>query len=199
MNREDLVRSLIHYVAAGKLDARVVDQVLRSLGGGEAPPAAGGDLLEALLELQGPSARLLTAQLRDARRKDALAHYGFRSKNQPVPEELRNSLRDLPAELPLGWRTSENAPVRIRRAVAVLADRLFFDAHRDKAPALGVALEKQYQEAVALALCDSSSTEPSSLLLVLAEAERQMAEGPDRAKILQVLKEMNLVSRPALV
>jgi len=183
LNREDLVRSLVHYVAAGKLDARVVDQVLRSLGGGEAPPAAGGDLLEALLEIEGPSARLLTAQLRDA-----LAHFGFRSKGQPVPEEVRNSLRDLPSDLPLGWLASENVQGRVRRALALLADRLFFEPHREQAPALGVALEKQYQEAVAVALGDSSTTEPSTLLEVFAEAERQMAEGPDRATILAALK-----------
>ncbi len=156
MNREELVRSLIHYVAAGKLDARVVEQLLRS----EAPPAAGGELLEAVLELQGPSATLLVAQLREGRRKDALAHHGLRSRNQPVPDELRNRLRDLPDDLPLGWRPAKPAAPPIE---GLLADRLFFQAHRDKAPALAVALEKRYQQAVAL-----QETPPSALL---AEAE----------------------------
>ncbi|RPH42270.1 MAG: hypothetical protein EHM91_09520, partial [Planctomycetota bacterium] len=99
MNREELVRSLIQYTAAGKLDAQPLQAVLQQLLGPQAPPLPAGELLEALDGLEGPAFDAVARQLRDSRRKDAVALHALRSHGQEIPETLTASLRDLPLQI----------------------------------------------------------------------------------------------------
>jgi hypothetical protein len=190
LNREELVRSLIQYAAAGRLDAQPLQAVLQQLLGPQAPPLPAGELLEALDGLEGPAFLAVSKQLRESRRKDALAHHGFRVRGQAVPETLAASLRDLPLQMRSGWAVRDSAMSPIQTALKVLADRSFFTTHREKAPGFAVALEKQYQQALDAALGSAHAWESPSLVGMVSEVEKQAAAGRlDVSKILPSLKQ----------
>lgn len=189
MNREELVRSLIRGVADGSLDARLVQPVLQNLSAGEgaAPPL--GDLLDAIRALDGPAAAALAGQVGGQRRRDAAQHQSLRIRGAAVSAPLRDALRDLPHDLPLGWGPRESAYTRVQAALKIIADRFFFLPHQSKAPTLAAALEQRYQEAVANAFQNGSVWSHATLVELLSEVERISGAGPDLARLLPVLKE----------
>jgi hypothetical protein len=190
VNRDELIRSLLHYAAAGKLDPRLLQPVLRKLEGEAPAPETLGALVGALLDQNDPALHPLAGQLREARRKDALAHHGLRSRRQAIPEELRASLLDLPLDAPLGWSVRDSAMPQVQSVLRLLADRFFFAAHRDKAPALAPALEKKVEEAVASVFRNSATWDISGLLGMAGDVERQAATAKlDVSKFLPALKE----------
>src|SRR6185295_19661760 len=79
LNREDLVRSLIRAVAAGTLDARLVQPVLQALSEESGAPTTAGELLEALRTLEGPAAAALAGHLSQQRLKLAVTLQGLRT------------------------------------------------------------------------------------------------------------------------
>jgi len=190
VNRDDLVRSLLHYSAAGKLDPRVVQPVLRKLEGETSAPATTGALLQALEDLDDPALRPLAAQVREARRKDALALHGLKTRRQNVPEELRASLLDLPLDARPGWSVRDSAMSRIQSLLRLLGDRFFAARHRDKAPALTATIEKKVEEELAALAQNSAAWEIGGLLSMLGDVERQAATGKlDVSKFLPAIKQ----------
>ncbi len=177
MNRDELVRCLLFYSAAGKLDPRAVQPVLRKLEGDASAPATTGALLQALEDLDDPALRPLAGQLRDARRKDALALHGLKTRRHSVPEELRASLLDLPLDARPGWDVRDSAMSRIQSVLRLLADRFFAARHREKAPALAAAIEKKVEEEVGALLRSSAAWEIGGLLSMLSDVERQATTG----------------------
>jgi len=189
VNRDELVRSLLHYSAAGKLDPRVLQPALRTLEGDAPTPATTGALLQALEDLNDVALRPLAGQLREARRKDALAYHGHKTRRQNVPEELRASLLDLPLDARAGWTVRDSAMPRIQSVLRLLADRFFLARHREKAPALAAAIEKKVEEEVGALLQSSSAWEIGGLLSMVGDVERQAATAKlDVAKFLPPLK-----------
>jgi hypothetical protein len=190
VNRDGLVRSLLHYAAAGKLDPRLVQPVLRKLEGEAPAPETLGAMLEALLDQNDPALGPLAGHLREARRKDALAHQGLKSRRQAIPEELRASLGDLPLGAPLGWSVRDGAMSLVQSVLRLLADRFYFAAHRDKAPALAVALDKKVEEAFESLFRNSATWSISGLLGMVGEVERQAATAKlDVSKFLPALQQ----------
>jgi hypothetical protein len=173
LNREELVQSLLHYSAAGKLDAKQVRSALRSLTGEERAPASIGALLEALAERDDPTLRALSQQLRAARLKEALAHHALRNRGQAVPDDLRTSLADLPLDAPVGWARREGALSRIQSVLRLLADRCFVAPHREKAPTLAAAIDRNYEDAVASLFANPAAWRIGSLLELVGQVERQ--------------------------
>lgn len=190
MNQLDLVRSLLHYAGSGKLDPKQVQPVVEKLLATGAPPATTGAMQEALGELEGPQFQALLAQVREARRKDALSHHGLKSRGQAIPDDLRESLRDLPLDAMPGWTAREIALPRLQSALRVLGDRLFFAPQKEKAPSLAVAMEKRYQKQVATVFQEGAPWELGSLGDLVAGLERHAAAaGPDAGTFLPALKE----------
>ena len=190
MEREQLVRALIHLAAAGKLDARRLEPALQALMGKPSPPISSGAVLGVLEGIDDPALRKLADDLRESRRKDALAHHQLKSRGQPVPEDLRTSLDDLPLDAPSGWKVRESAHNRIHNTLHVLADRLFLAPRREKVPALTAVVEKKYNDFREAAFRDPASWESSSLLQMISEVERQSAAGRvDLSKLLSEIRE----------
>jgi len=188
VNREELIRSLIQYVAAGKLDASLVQPVLRNLSGDEVAPAPSGELLETLLAFSDPASGALAAHLRESRRQDALALQGIRSRGNAAPESLRQSLCDLPADVPLGWGRPASASTRVQAALRLLGDRLFLRPHREKAPVVAAEIDRQYQASLVDAFQNAGAWGAATLKDLLEEAGSQTATLADFGRILDALK-----------
>jgi hypothetical protein len=189
LDREELVRALIHLTAAGRLDARRLEPALQVLTGKPSAPVSSGAVLGALEGLDVPALRELAGQLRESRRKDALAFYQLKTRGQPVPEDLRTNLDDLPLDAPSGWRARPSAQNRIHNTLHVLADRLFLASRREKAPNLSAVMEKKYQEFREAAFRDVGPWENSTLLQMISEVERESVAGHlDLSSILPEIK-----------
>ncbi|HLY12120.1 MAG TPA: hypothetical protein VKW04_22655, partial [Planctomycetota bacterium] len=187
MNHDELVRSLIQHVAAGKLDARVILPVLRKLGGGGSELAASGEVLDAVRALGDPACADLEDRLRESRRQDAVAVQRLRSRGESVPEALREALRDLPPTVPIGWGPRESASGRVQAALRIIADRFFFLPHQEKAPILSQELERRYQSAVDAAFQNSGVWGHRTLHDLLTGASTESADHPERVKALASL------------
>jgi hypothetical protein len=190
VNHDDLVRALIHYVEAGKLEARVVQPALRTLRGGGTAIAASGELLDAVRALGNPDLRDLADHLRESRRQDAIAVQRLKSRGEAIPTLLRETLRDLPLDLPIGWGPRDNAYTRVQAALRLIADRFFFLPHQSKAPVLAKALEDRYQAAVDGAFQNSAVWGQSTLQDLLTEASKPTASNPDPGPALAALREL---------
>jgi len=189
LDRDELVRALIHLAAAGKLEARRLEPGLQFLLGKPSAPISSAAVVDALEKLDEPALRTLAGELRESRRKDALAHHQLKSRGQPVPEDLRASLDDLPLDAPPGWRIRESAQNRMHNTLHLLSDLLFIAPRREKAPGLAALVEQKYHDVREAALRDPAMWEHSSLLQMVSEVERQSVAGRlDLSTILPPIK-----------
>ena len=144
----DLIGTLIHWVAAGKLEAGTVRPVLEKLAGTSDAPS----LVNALDKLAGenePSFLALSAHLREVLRREALRVQATRDPLAPsAPNAMLAGLCLDPVE---PWSFPGDLVAAVDAAASAVRDLGFLDAHRDAAPHLFRAVEAQASERLATA------------------------------------------------
>jgi hypothetical protein len=132
-DKQNLVGSLAHWLAAGKLEARLVLPVIQNLAG---QPQSLVILLEQLDESSDPAAIALAGQLRETLRKEALRSYEKRKTGWQATAAEQNLLGELTLGIPPEWSLEGNPNASVEVAIRLARDLAFLAANQDKAPQL---------------------------------------------------------------
>lgn len=179
MEREELVRALVRYAAAGNLEPRQVLPALRQLTEGAGPDPDPAQVVEALRLLEEPALRELAAQIASSLRKEALRFHNIRAAGGKVPEDLRKRLGDLPAGTALGWTTAENAVGPIQLALSTLREWFFVMDRRDAVPETCQKVERKLRVTSEAALGCAGVWNTSTLLAMVRAALESRPELAD--------------------
>lgn len=148
----DLTRSLVHWLAQGKLEARVVLPALERLSPESATASSLLDLLETAASASGPEVASLTDHLRDACRREALVAHDRLVAGKVLPSETALTLAGLPFDAPRGWRDVAAIQRTLRGALAAGRDRLLVQAHGEAAPVTARIVQEHCQQEAGEAL-----------------------------------------------
>ena len=131
--KENLVGSLAHWLAAGKLEVRLVLPVIQNLAGA---PQSLVTLLEQLDESCDPAATALASHVREILTKEALRLYEKRKAGQKVSEQEQALLGELTLGIPPEWTLEGDPIATVEAAVRLARDLAFLAANQEKAPQL---------------------------------------------------------------
>ena len=133
----DLTRALVHWMAQGKLDARVVLPALQqfSTESAAAPPLI--EVLETVASESGPEVESLMEHLRGVCHREALAARTQLVAGLGVPPEAARTLAGLPFGASSRWRDVAVFQPTLSNALVASCDHLLLCADADAAP--GVA------------------------------------------------------------
>lgn len=149
-DREAIAGLLARHLAAGTLPEGTALAALRALWPADdpgTPPLTRAALLRALDgPLPDPLARVRD-QLLARRREDARAVHAARKAAQPVPDDLRGELADLPLDAPLGWQPWSVTLNDTLQALSLLADGTYARATGAE-PALRERIEGELRQAL---------------------------------------------------
>ncbi len=148
----DLTRSLVHWLAQGKLDARVVLPALRKLSAESSPAPSLLELLETVASEGGPEVASLTHHLRDICRREALTARGRLAAGNDLPPETALALAGLRFDAPRGWRDVSGIQRTLSSALAAGRDQLLVQAQGEAAPVTAQAVQEHFQREVSNAL-----------------------------------------------
>jgi hypothetical protein len=132
-DKQNLVGSLAHWLAAGKLEVRLVLPVIQNLAGA---PQSLVILLEQLDESSDPAAIALAAHIRETLRKEALRFYENRKTHQEIFVQDQALLGELTLEIPAEWTLEGDPGATVDTAIRTARDLKFLAANQDKAPQL---------------------------------------------------------------
>ena len=175
--KQELVGTLAHWLAAGKLEARAVLPALEKLaGGGET-----GSLLATLAALGGeadPTLAALAGHLRETLRKEALRVHV--SHGRSLPPDANAVLAGISLEILEPWEFRGDPTEAVDTVVSLVGDREFLAARQENAPELFCEVRARADEALAQAhakLAGPLEWLPPSLLEALTAAV-QRANAP---------------------
>jgi hypothetical protein len=132
-DKQNLVGSLAHWLAAGKLEVRLVLPVIQNLAGA---PQSLVILLEQLDESSDPAAIALAGQVRETLRKEASRSYEKRRTGWKPTAEEQALLGELTLGIPPEWSLEGDPNTSVDAAVRLARDLAFLAANQDKAPQL---------------------------------------------------------------
>ena len=176
MDRDTLLRALVGYLADGTLQPNQCLPALSKLAGDEPSSPLPEEVIKALRSLDDAEALNLASSLSKSRNRDALRIHWHRSTGNPVPDDVRRRLGDLPLDAPLEWTTFEGILPVVRRALNHLRDRCTLAPRRQEAPVIFDKVEAGLYES-AVDACRDSSAWSSAFLLGLVERLRGKADG----------------------
>ncbi|MBN2505245.1 MAG: hypothetical protein JXQ71_00985 [Verrucomicrobia bacterium] len=148
----DLSRSLVHWMAEGKLDARVVLPALRQLGPEPAPARSLIELLEDIATENRAELAPLPVHLREVCRQEALAARGALAAGGRPPPDTARALAGLPLQPPRPWREVAAIEQALARALTAAHDQLLAQAHPGPAPVATDAVRERCQRETGAAL-----------------------------------------------
>ena len=132
-DNENLVGSLAHWLAAGKLEVRLVLPVVQNLAGA---PQSLVSLLEQLGEVSDPAAIALADHVRETLRKEALRFYEKRKTRQKPTKPEEALLGELTLDVPAEWSLEGDPIASVESAARLARDLAFLAANQDQAPQL---------------------------------------------------------------
>jgi hypothetical protein len=185
-DKENLVGSLAHWLAAGKLEVRLVLPVIQNLAGA---PQSLVNLLEQLEQTSGPAANALAAQLRDTLRQEALRFYDKRKARQKPTEQDQALLGELTLAIAPDWSLGGNPVTSVETAVRLARDLAFLAANQEKAPQLFHYVKSETSRSLVVAYADVVTPIERHFTEISSELEKVWpADLPARAAVLAHLK-----------
>ena len=131
--KDDLIRSLVHWLAQGKLDAQQVLPALQQLAEPSTPPCSLLELLESLASKPEPGWGPLQRHLRETCWRLALNANASRTNGRVPEKEATLALLGLPWNAPLQWRAGLSTE-SVESALRAAEDWLLVQAHGNEAP-----------------------------------------------------------------
>lgn len=143
----DLIGTLAHWLAAGKLEARVVLPALERLAGGGEPSPSLFRALEAVGGQRDGVLGVLGAHLRETLRKEALRVHASRHQSPPVGSSVL--LEGLSLEIAEAWSFTGKPEAAVEEAIRLVRDLSFVAAHQAEAPGLFREIKGRASKALA--------------------------------------------------
>jgi len=185
-DKENLVGSLAHWLAVGKLEARLVLPVIQKLAGS---PESLVTLLEQLDEISDTAVVALAAHLRETLRKVALRFYEQRKTGQKTTEQDQAVLGELTLGIPPEWSLEGDPVTSVESASRLARDLAFLAANQEKTPQLFHHVREETSRTLAAANGDILPRIERHLRTVIAEFERSWpTDMPGRDAVLAHLK-----------
>jgi len=148
-DKQKLIASLAHWLAAGQLELRFVLPAIQELTDDAGQPAPLLALLDALDGATDEALASLATHLRAVLRMAALRVYEKRKQGQPVPEYDEALLSGLSLEVAEEWRFERDPTPAVETAIRGARDLGVLALNHEKAPQL--FREVQYRSSEALA------------------------------------------------
>jgi hypothetical protein len=194
-DKENLVGSLAHWLAAGKLEVRLVLPVIQNLAG---QPQSLVILLEQLDESSDPAAIALAAHVRELLRKEALRFYENRKTHQKIFIQDQALLGELTLEVPDEWTLEGDPGAAVDTAIRTARDLKFLAANQEKAPQLFHHVKDETFHSLAAASADIFPRIKRSPLPVLEQLESSCsADVSGRDAVLIHIRQSIVTADPA--
>src|SRR5258706_4499543 len=142
-DKQNLIGSLAHWVAAGKLEAKLVIPAIRKHAIEDGPPKSLAALLEAFEGAPDEAGAALALHLRAALRKEALRFYERRKSGLPIGEQEQAELSGLSLDVAEEWKFGSDVTGAVSSAMWTAWDLGFLAVNQEKAPGLFREVKQQ--------------------------------------------------------
>jgi hypothetical protein len=186
----NLIGPLAHWLAAGKLEPRVVLPAIQALAGEGGEPKTMLALLEELATETNPPLAALAVHLRETLRRAALDFYEKKKSGLRPPADAASLLAGLPLAAADDWKFSRELAGAVGPVLRHVRDLAFLSAAQEKAPHLFREIKSQASQSLAAAFAALS---PAVLHLpALTPLEQAWPPGlPGRETVLTWLQRRN--------
>jgi len=142
-DKQNSIGSLAHWVAAGKLEAKLVIPAIRKIAIEDSPPQTLVALLEAFEGAPDEAGAALALHLRGALRKEALRFYERRKSGLPIGEQEQAESSGLSLDVAEEWKFGSDVTGAVSSAIRTARDLGFLAVNQEKAPGLFREVKQQ--------------------------------------------------------